>query len=53
MELLAGAKQGESIPTPKEGIKDLRDQTPRWLWNAYKAVNDKKLVQKVSLPSGL
>ena len=42
------AKNGNSTLVLKEGIKDLRDRTPRWLWNAYNALNNKELIQKVS-----
>ena len=47
-ELMLQAKNGNSTPMLKEGIKDLRDRTPRWLWNAYNALNNKELIQKVS-----
>jgi hypothetical protein len=47
-DLMLQAKNGNSSPMLKEGIKDLRDRTPRWLWNAYNALNNKELIQKVS-----
>jgi hypothetical protein len=47
-DLLSEANKGTSAPKLKEGLKDLRDRTPRWMWNAYKALNDEKLVKKVS-----
>lgn len=47
-DLLSDANKGTSTPKLKEGLKDLRDRTPRWMWNAYKALDDKKLVKKVS-----
>jgi hypothetical protein len=47
-ELTLQLRNGDSTPTLKEGIKDLRDRTPRWLWNAYNILNKKELVQKVS-----
>lgn len=47
-DLMSKENKGTSTPALKEGIKDLRDRTPRWLWNAYNAVNDQKLVQRVS-----
>jgi hypothetical protein len=46
-DLLSEANKGTSAPKLKEGLKDLRDCTPRWMWNAYKALNDEKLVKKV------
>lgn len=46
-DLLSQANQGTSTPNLKEGIKDLRDRSPRWMWNAYKALNNEKLVKKV------
>ena len=47
-ELMLQAENGNSTPMLKEDIKDLRDRTPRWLWNAYNALNNIELVQKVN-----
>ena len=47
-DLLSKENKGTSTPLLKEGLKDLRDHMPRWMWNAYKALNDEKLVKKVS-----
>jgi hypothetical protein len=47
-DLLSKANKGTSAPKLKEGLKDLRDRTPRWMWNAYKALDNEKLVKKVS-----
>ncbi|PPR06358.1 hypothetical protein CVT26_004631 [Gymnopilus dilepis] len=30
----------------KESSADLRNRTPRWLWNAYNALQDKEMVKK-------
>lgn len=46
-DLLSQANQGTSMPKLKEGIKDLRDRSPRWMWNTYKALSNEQLVKKV------
>ena len=48
-EVLTKIDAGEPMTSLDNRIKTLRDRTPRWLWNAYQAVNKPELVRKVLL----
>lgn len=48
LELMSQLKSGKEVLTLNDDIGTLRDRTPQWLFNAYRAVNNKQLVQKVS-----
>jgi hypothetical protein len=48
MKMLSNMNKGSSTPKLKEGLKDLRDRTPCWMWNEYKTLDDENLINKVS-----
>ncbi|KIK07128.1 hypothetical protein K443DRAFT_87893, partial [Laccaria amethystina LaAM-08-1] len=46
-EVLQHLDSGRPLTTLDTRMPTLRDRSPRWLWNAYQAINKPELVKKV------